>query len=70
MRGIVRAKLEKVVWFPLHDKMGLAAEMSDKEIEAVKKLATLSKITVEEYKGNLNWMRDQIAKFEAVGIFK
>jgi dCMP deaminase len=70
MRAIVRAKLEKVIWFPLHDKMGLEAEMSEKEFEAVKKLSTLSKITLEEYKGNLNWMRDQISKFEAVGLFK
>jgi len=70
MRAIVRAKLDKVVWFPLHEKMEIESEMSDKEKEAVEKLASLSKVTLEEYKGNLNWMRDQIAKFEAVGIFK
>ena len=70
MRAIVRAKLEKVIWFPLHDRMDIPMEMSDKEVEAVKKLATLSKIDLEEYKGNLNWMRDQISKFEKVGIFK
>jgi dCMP deaminase len=70
MRAIVRAKLEKVIWFPLHDKMGLEAEMSTKEFDAAQKLSTLSKITLEEYKGNLNWMRDQISKFEAIGLFK
>jgi dCMP deaminase len=69
MRAIIRAKLEKVVWFPLHEKLDIS-EISDKETEAVKKLATLSKVGFEEYKGNLNWMRDQLAKFEAVGIFK
>jgi dCMP deaminase len=70
MRAIVRAKLDKVIWFPLHEKMGINAEMSEKESDAVKKLASLSKVTLDEYKGNLNWMRDQMSKFEAVGIFK
>tara|TARA_Y100000034_G_scaffold43496_3_gene53101 strand:- start:24940 stop:25476 length:537 start_codon:yes stop_codon:yes gene_type:complete len=70
MRSVCRAKLDRVVWFPLHTKLGLTPEVSDKDKEAVEAIAKFGSIKLDEFKGNLNWMRDQLAKFEEVGIFK
>lgn len=69
IRALIRAGIKRVTWFPLRKKMGLPAEHTDKEIEAIKKIATLGGVTLEEFKGNLNWMRDQMDKFKQAGIF-
>lgn len=70
MRAIVRAKVGKLVWFPLHEKLEMVADIPDKEKEAINKIAKLGGTTLEEFKGNLNWMRDQLDIFLSVGIFK
>lgn len=70
MRSAARAKIDKLVYFPLHEKLGLTPELSEKEVEIVKKIARFSNITLDEFSGNLNWMRDQMERFVRVGVFK
>lgn len=70
MRTIARAKIEKVIWFPLHKKLEMMSAPSKEDQEAVENISKFASIKLEEYDGNLNWMRDQIARFKKVGIFK
>ncbi len=70
MKSIVRHEIERVVYFPMTASSGSMLDLDDKEKERILKIAKMGKVKIEEFNGNLNWMRDQIALFEAMGIFK
>ena len=66
MLRIAHAQLRKVVFFPMQKDAG---SMLNKDQDVVEDIIRRSKLTVEEFKGNLNWMRDRMSVMEELGIF-
>ena len=70
MLEIVAAEIAKVVWFPVIPVDGIGM-LADPELLAKSdEIARLGNVKVEEYKGNLNWMRDRIQWMEERGVFR
>ena len=68
MLMIVAAGIKRVVYFDgkHYDANSLCGKSQrDESLEVARK----GKVKVEEFKGNLNWMRDRIRWMESVGIF-
>lgn len=60
-------KIDKVIYFPLKKDSG---SMLEKDIDLIKEIAKVGDVKLEEFKGNLNWMRDRIQFMdEVLGIF-
>ena len=68
-KAIIRHCLSKVIYFPMPFKSGSMLDLEERDKERIAEIARLGKVKLEEFKGNLNWMRDQIAAFESWGIF-
>lgn len=68
MLDIARAKIKRVVFFkPKTDTGSMLA--SGEEWAITQQIAQMAHITLEEFKGNLSWMRDRIAFMESIGVF-
>ena len=70
MLSIANEGISKVVYFPYKslDKDSLLANNDDWGL--TQEIARLSNISLIQFTGNLNWMRDQIEKLNLLGIFK
>lgn len=69
MKAIVRKRIARVVYFSpkVDDPNSLLA---DKELAAkTDEIARLGGVRLEEYRGNLNWMRDRMEWMESLGVF-
>lgn len=69
MRVIVRKGIYRVVYFPFKPKDDSSMLLNVDEIETADEIARLGHVRLEEFKGNLNWMRDRIQWMEGIGIF-
>jgi deoxycytidylate deaminase len=69
MLDIVRVGIRKVVYFKNIAKDPCSSTLDATFNEIAVKIARKGKVVLEEFKGNLNWMRDRIKWMEAVGIF-
>jgi dCMP deaminase len=68
MLEIVAEGIKKVVYFPQKsDKQSSLQNQTDEDI--AKEIAKLGKLTLVEFKENLNWMRDRILDLDKKGIF-
>lgn len=71
MNHIVSRGISKVVYFPYRSKDDASFFCSDEKMEITKEIARKATpiVTLEEYKGNINWMRDRMLYMENIGIF-
>lgn len=67
MLDIVDAGISKVIYFPYKPKDKKSSMNKDKEIS--EEIASNGNVTLEEFEGNLNWMRDHIETMYEIGIF-
>jgi dCMP deaminase len=68
MLDIVAAKIKRVVYFPFQG--GKGSMLADpKAWETTLDMAKRANIVLEEYKGNLNWMRDHMERLRQLGVF-
>lgn len=69
MNKIAQHGISKVVYFPF--KADQYSSINDDEIELTKQIArdATPMVTLEEFKGNINWIRDRICAMERMGIF-
>lgn len=68
MLDIVAAKIKRVVYFrPKADAGSLLS--SDEEWKATRSIAKLAKVKLEDFNGNLNWLKDKIKWMESIGVF-
>ncbi len=69
MLDIVRAKLKRVVYFvPKTDVGSMLAD--PQEIETTLKIASMAKIQMEEFSGNLDWLTEIPQWLEKIGALK
>jgi len=70
MIRIVKAGIRRVVYFN-HKSQDSNSMFSKNEIEFKnsEETAKLGYVTMQEYKGNLNWMRDRMNILESAGVF-
>lgn len=68
MLDIARAKIKRVVYFDSKTKDG-SLVCNQEEWDQSLEIATKAKILVEQFSGNLNWMRDWVKKLESMGVF-
>lgn len=67
MLRIARAKIKRVVFFPMVRDAG---SMLNKDVGVGDDIVKRSGLVIEEFKGNLNWMRDRMLfMMEVLGIF-
>jgi dCMP deaminase len=67
---IIHAGIAKVIYFP-HKSKDSKSMFSDKsKFEKTFEMAQKGNVILEEFKGNLNHMRDDMVHFEQLGIFK
>ena len=68
MLDIVEAEIARVVYFrPKTDSGSLLA--NDEEWATTQEIAKLGCVRLDQFQGNLNWMRDRIAWMESIGVF-
>ena len=69
MLAIVDAGISRVVYFDgkYHDSGSI--HQDQKNIEEADEIIRNGRIKVEQFKGNLNWLRDRIKQLEELGIF-
>lgn len=68
MLDIARTGIKRVVYFrPKTDSGSLIANAEEWQI--TQQIAYLSLIALEEFQGNLNWMRDDIGVMQSLGVF-
>ncbi len=58
-KRIISKKIRKIVFGPQNSNM-----VSEEDWQNTKELVRLSRITMERYTGNLNWLRDRLAWME------
>jgi dCMP deaminase len=70
MLDIVDAGIKKVVYFKgkHHDTGSMCA--NPQELTLAEEIAKLGHVTLQEYQGNLNWMRDRLEWMVNNGIFE
>ena len=69
MLDIVDAGIIKVMYFPFKI-CDSSSMLNNKQIfEAADDIAKKGRLTVQEFKGNLNWIRDRIKQMDQLGIF-
>ena len=69
MLAIVTAGITKVIYFKLKTTEAGSMLQDAKIFEDADEIAQNGKVRVEEFKGNLNWMRDRMKQMEQMGIF-
>jgi dCMP deaminase len=64
---IISAEIDRVVYYklPTDNK----SSVNDDEFQEVQEIAAKSKIQLEEFKGNLNYLQDAISNMAKIGIF-
>jgi dCMP deaminase len=68
MLDIVDAEIARVVYFrPKTDSGSLLA--NDEEWATTQDIARRGMVRLDQFQGNLNWMRDRIAWMESIGVF-
>jgi dCMP deaminase len=73
MLKIVKFGIKKVIYFNFVSKdkgSTLSAESAINLDKKVEEIANLGGVTLELYKGNLNWVRDRITFMEEIGVFE
>ena len=68
MLAIVDAGITRVVYFRQKHEEG-SMMLNDKIFEESDEIAKDGRVRVEEFKGNLNWLRDRMKQLEELGIF-
>jgi dCMP deaminase len=70
MLKIANAKIEKVVYFPFaQKKVDKGSSLNDDSKTKAEEVAENCDIELEEFDGDLNWMRDRIKFMKDLGIF-
>lgn len=69
MIDIVKSGISKVVYFPYVSKDKKSIFNKDGKHEKSIEIAKMGDVELVKFQGNLNWMRDQIIKWEELGIF-
>jgi dCMP deaminase len=70
MLRIVKEGIRKVVYYPMSRKSDSASSLACEEMhKKVNEIARLGDVDLEEFDGNLNWMRDRMKWMESIGIF-
>lgn len=69
MLRIARAKIKRVVYFPHKAKDANSMFNNESIMDRTDEIASLWRIQLEVFKGNLNWMRDDINKLSDLGVF-
>lgn len=70
MLMIVRSGIKHVIYFPHKTKDSSSMFNGSEVSERTDEIARLGGVTLREFKGNLNWMRDRIQVMKKLGIFK
>jgi dCMP deaminase len=68
MLDIVEAEIARVVFFRPKLEPGSMLN-DDSEWKITQEIAQLGQVRLEEFQGNLNWMRDRIPWMESIGVF-
>lgn len=70
MKAIIKNGLRRVVYFKMEKPEGSESMMAKPEdIAKIEEMGRLATVTLSEYKGNLNWMRDHMKVMESMGVF-
>jgi len=69
MKMIARSHMSRVVYFSSRSVSGSMQDLTNAEKERILSIAKKGNVRLEAFTGNLNWIRDQIALFDAAGIF-
>lgn len=71
MNRIAQKGIGKVVYFPFRSKDDASFFSSEEEMEKTKEIARKATpvVTLTEFSGNINWMRDRMQFMEDLGIF-
>jgi hypothetical protein len=68
MKRIVKSGIIKVIYFNNKpDKGSMTAD--DEDWEIAKHMAKMATVTLEEFQGNVNWIRDWTDDLYAKGVF-
>lgn len=71
MLDIISAEITRVVYYPHQWKRNTESIYAKEDaFDKTDELARLANVTLHEFDGNLNWMRDDIKFMEELGIFK
>ena len=70
MLHIVKAGISRVIYFngKYHDAGSM--HQDKKGSEEADQIAQQGRVMVQEFRGNLNWLRDRIKQLEQMGVFK
>lgn len=66
---VANAKIEKVIYFPLKPSDDKSTIINKEINEKTQKIADKCDVELEEFDGDLNWMRDRIKFMEDLKIF-
>lgn len=69
MLDIAASQIRKIIYFPYQSKDGNSMLHKYEDLVIAEEIAKLASITLSEFKGNLNWMRDRIEWMANLGIF-
>jgi dCMP deaminase len=69
MLRIVRAKIRRIVYFPHKPKDANSMFANESIMDKTDEIAALARVQLEVFKGNLNWMRDDMGKLNDLGVF-
>ena len=70
MLKIVKNKINKVVFFPYKSKDPKSSLNSHDSIQKVQEIAKKGNVDLQEFEGNLNWIRDRVSQMELLGVFE
>ena len=67
---IVKNKIHKVIFFPYKSKDSKSSLNSPDSIQKVQEIAKKGNVALQEFEGNLNWIRDRVSQMELLGVFE
>ncbi len=67
---IVKHELARIVYYPMSKKSDSSSSLANEEIhKKTEEITQLGGVGLEEFFGNLNWMRDRMKWMELMGVF-
>lgn len=69
MLKIANAGITRVVYFPFKSKDSKSMFGDENAMDETDEIAKLTRVKLEVFSGNLNWMRDDLEKMINLGIF-
>lgn len=69
MLQIAASKIVRVVYFPYINPDQGSISTNEAMMQKTDEIARLSNVSLEEFKGNLNWMRDRAEWMKSIGVF-